>query len=140
MNTEAIFSVKNLSCIRNERALFTHLSFKINASEALLIEGPNGSGKSSLLKILSGLATPLSGEIFWQGQNIRDILPIFRENFHYIGHTNGIKLGLTINENLMLAAHFSEQNLPKNTAEILDILQLTQHKNSLARQLSAGQK
>ncbi|MDM9380856.1 energy-coupling factor ABC transporter ATP-binding protein [Chlorogloeopsis sp. ULAP01] len=35
-----------------------------------LIIGPSGSGKSTLLEILSGLAEPTSGSVFWREQNL----------------------------------------------------------------------
>ncbi|MGB8701108.1 MAG: energy-coupling factor ABC transporter ATP-binding protein, partial [Thermosynechococcaceae cyanobacterium] len=34
------------------------------------IVGPSGSGKSTLLEILSGLATPTSGEMYWRRQEL----------------------------------------------------------------------
>ena len=34
------------------------------------ITGPNGGGKSTLAKIISGIITPTSGEIFLDGENI----------------------------------------------------------------------
>ena len=34
------------------------------------ITGPNGGGKSTLAKIISGVITPSSGEIFLDGENI----------------------------------------------------------------------
>lgn len=41
------------------------------ASQQLgLVIGPSGSGKSTLLEILSGLAEPTSGAIFWRGQKL----------------------------------------------------------------------
>ncbi|NJS16729.1 MAG: ATP-binding cassette domain-containing protein, partial [Nostocaceae cyanobacterium CSU_2_110] len=35
-----------------------------------LIIGPSGSGKSTLLEILSGLAEPTSGSLFWREQEL----------------------------------------------------------------------
>jgi energy-coupling factor transport system ATP-binding protein len=37
-----------------------------------LIIGPSGSGKSTLLEILSGLAEPTSGSVFWREQALID--------------------------------------------------------------------
>ena len=47
----------------------TDLSIQPGMIVALL--GPSGSGKSTLLRMLSGLAMPSSGEVFWHGQSAR---------------------------------------------------------------------
>ncbi|MCO4052875.1 MAG: heme ABC exporter ATP-binding protein CcmA [Bosea sp.] len=47
--------VERLSCRRNERILFSALSFPVASGEALALVGPNGVGKTSLLRMLAGL-------------------------------------------------------------------------------------
>ena len=47
----------DLACIRDDRSLFSELSFVLGAGEVLLLEGENGSGKTSLLRILCGFCT-----------------------------------------------------------------------------------
>ncbi|MFT8736517.1 MAG: heme ABC exporter ATP-binding protein CcmA [Zymomonas mobilis] len=54
---------QNVSCVRGDRLLFTHLSFEVKAGEALLITGANGIGKSSLLRLLAGFLKPFLGQI-----------------------------------------------------------------------------
>ncbi len=47
--------VERLSCRRNERTLFSALSFGLGPGAALALVGPNGVGKTSLLRMLAGL-------------------------------------------------------------------------------------
>src|SRR5580700_4977927 len=98
-NTEKKLHITDLGCIRHHKPLFTKLSFQLKASDLLLVEGPNGSGKSSLLRLLTGISSPSEGEIYWQGNKIQHVQAEYRSNLHYIGHANGIKLGLTVIEN-----------------------------------------
>ena len=139
MDAEKKLQAINVSCVRQQKKLFSDLSFTLTAGELLLIEGQNGAGKSSLLRLLSGLATPFSGDVFWQGESIHSARAAYHEQLHYMGHSNGIKLGLTVSENLELAAHLSSSRIP-SFENILESLQLSSYQNTLASYLSAGQK
>ncbi len=66
-----MFEAVNLSCVRDERTLFSDLSFTIEPGDMVQIEGQNGAGKTSLLRILAGLSSPDSGEVRWKGENTR---------------------------------------------------------------------
>lgn len=101
-----------------------------------MVEGPNGSGKSTLLKLLTGLTSPPTGDIHWQGQSILHH-PDYGQHLHYIGHLNGIKTGLTVLENLTFMHVLSGAALDTG---ILDLLKLKDHQQVLSRELSAGQK
>src|SRR3990167_11522219 len=139
--TEKKLSVKNLFCLRQKKLLFSHLSFELTAGQALLVEGPNGSGKSSLLRIAAGLASPSNGDIFWCEKSIHQNRLDYVEHLHYVGHTHGLKLGLTVIENLQLASHLNLSDASSFQFDsILSLLQLHPDKNTQAQFLSAGQK
>lgn len=138
MNKTMTLSARDLCCIRQNKLLFKNISFDLAGGEALLIEGPNGSGKSSLLRLLTGLATPSQGNIFWQNKSLEFVQTEYSEQMHYIGHANGIKLGLTVAENLQLINHLSSNII--DLEAVLTLLQLSEHKNTLTKNLSAGQR
>jgi heme exporter protein A len=135
-----------LSCIRQHKPLFALISFELKSGDVVLIEGPNGSGKSSLLRLLAGLSTPAHGDILWRGSPIQHCRANYAESLHYVGHTNGIKLGLTVIENLQMMHHLSLASPRSDISDIseleyvLDCLQLSAYKNTQANYLSAGQK
>lgn len=132
-------SIEHLACIREQRLLFADLSLQLHAGDLLIIEGSNGSGKSTLLRLLTGLTTPTAGQIHWQQQSIMNNA-VYRENMHYIGHLNGIKSGLTVEENLSLMQHLAGTSSSDHHTAILNTLGLHDHRGHLARHLSAGQK
>lgn len=59
------------------------LSFSIHSGVITSIIGPNGAGKSTLINVLTGLISPDSGEIWFQGREVT------RESIH-----KRVKLGL----------------------------------------------
>ncbi|WP_342343080.1 cytochrome c biogenesis heme-transporting ATPase CcmA [Shewanella salipaludis] len=134
----ALISVHDLTCIREERILFDALAFSVNSGDILQIEGPNGAGKTSLLRILAGLSRPYAGRVCYLGQDIGRCRDEYNQDLLYLGHLPGVKSELTATENL----HF---NLRLNgyvdfdTAGILGQVNLTGFEDALAGHLSAGQ-
>lgn len=139
MNTISLLEASQLGCIRQGKWIFPDVCFALRAGEILFVEGTNGAGKSSLLRLLAGVATPATGKIFCNQQDIHDPCSEYAEQLHYIGHTNGIRLGLTIAENLQLAGRLAQQPINK-IDDVLTLLQLDKHQHTQTQFLSAGQK
>ncbi|MCG6133134.1 MAG: energy-coupling factor ABC transporter ATP-binding protein [Nostoc sp. LLA-1] len=51
-------------------AILKSINLQLAPQKLGLIIGPSGSGKSTLLEILSGLAEPTSGSLFWREQEL----------------------------------------------------------------------
>lgn len=51
------------------------LSFKLYEREVLSVIGPNGSGKTTVFNLISGVYTPISGDIVFEGSNLRGLKP-----------------------------------------------------------------
>ncbi len=49
------------------------INLELAPQELGLIIGPSGSGKTTLLEILSGLAEPTQGQVFWGNQPLTDL-------------------------------------------------------------------
>ncbi len=139
MQTLTHLEAHQLGCIRLQKRLFEPVNFTVQPGTVMQIDGPNGIGKSSLLRIIAGTATPAEGDIRWNGHSIQDSLVEYSEQIHYIAHTNGIRHGLTIAENLRLAGELSQQPI-HNMDAVLGQLQLIKLKNTQTQFLSAGQK
>ena len=94
------FSGHQLICYRGERTVFENLDFALADGGALVLRGPNGSGKSSLLRLMAGLARPLSGRLAWDGAAVADDPDAHHRRMHYVGHADPVKPTLTVAENL----------------------------------------
>ena len=130
--------IRNLSCSRNEVVLISGLECRINEGQLLLIEGPNGSGKSTLLKTICGLIEPDIGKILWQDLDIHSMMEEYLAELNYVGHYNGIKLGLTVLENLKIATALASVICTKNLDQVLELFGLNAYRETLAQLLSSG--
>lgn len=76
------------------------VSFAIRKGERVVIVGENGSGKTTLSKIISGVYLPRTGEILYDGRNIKDFeSDSFYRHFSVISQ-NFVKYQLTMRENI----------------------------------------
>lgn len=139
---EAVLSLgaRDLACSRNEKLLFHGLHFDVQAGQLLMIEGENGSGKTSLLKALCGFILPDEGEVIWGGNDIRDNMDEYLAAIHYVGHTNGIKHGLTCTENLKVAAALAAHDGSADIPTVLQQYGLAEQADVPAQVLSSGQR
>ncbi|MFM2478477.1 ABC transporter ATP-binding protein [Celerinatantimonas sp. MCCC 1A17872] len=64
------FSVHNLKCGYNDKAIVQNVSFNVQAGEILCILGPNGVGKSTLFKSMLNLIPRLGGDIKVDGKSL----------------------------------------------------------------------
>lgn len=140
-----MFEALNLSCVRDERTLFSGLSFTLKPGEIVQIEGRNGAGKTSLMRILAGLSSADAGEVRWQGVNTRRQRDVFHQQLLYLGHQPGVKSVLTAFENL---AFYLSVNRPSGKADAdadaiyqaLDNVGLLGYEDVTVAQMSAGQQ
>ena len=130
---------RDLECVRDDRVLFSQLSFTVRPGEVLQVEGHNGSGKTSLLRILCGLLLPNEGEVLWCGQPVNRVRSEFLGELSYLGHHNGIKAELTPLENLRFAATLSLRKAETDPYAVLARFALRGFEDVPCRTLSAGQ-
>jgi len=76
----------------------------VREGEIVALVGRNGAGKSTLLKTLTGLVTPASGTIEYEGRNIAGLPApdIARLGIGYVPQGRQLFAGMTVAENLAL--------------------------------------
>ena len=135
-----VLEASALACERDWRMLFENLELRVTAGDMLQISGPNGSGKTSLLRLLSGLMQPTSGDVLFDGQPLGQQKAQLAHNLLWIGHAAGIKDLLTAVENLtwLCALHTGADT--QAIWQALDAVGLRGFEDVPCHTLSAGQK
>lgn len=95
-----LLALEELSSEREDRPLFSNLSFSLSAGDILQVSGANGSGKTTLLRIVAGLSSRYLGQLLWRGQLLHKCRDDFRTSCLYLGHGSGNKAVLSPLENL----------------------------------------
>lgn len=119
----------------------------INADEGAVVSivGANGAGKSTILKTISSLKKPTSGEIRFQGKRIDGLPPheVVKMGIAHIPEGRMVFAPMTVLDNLKMGAY-----LRRNKAEIerdLEIMYqhfpvLKERRGQVAGSLSGGQQ
>ena len=135
-----MLTAEGLAAFRGERLVFRDLDFAVPAGGALVLAGPNGSGKSTLLRLLAGLGRPAAGRLLWDGRDALADLPGHAERVAYVGHSDAVKPGLTVGENLAFFGSLEGSQEANQVIAALSALGLADLADLPARMLSAGQK
>ncbi len=129
------------------------VSFEMQPGELAAIIGPNGAGKSTFFNLLTGYYKADSGRIFFKGQEITNWAPheIVRLGISRAFQVSNIYPAMTTYENIRQAILTKQKrtlNLfspaagmaKKETRELLDISGLSSFADTIAGQLSQGDK
>lgn len=134
------FRAENLQCIKQDRELFSDLSFEVKSGEALHITGENGAGKTSLLRILAGVSQAQSGCIKWNDEALRDCPEQYHRALLYLGHKLALNTALSPVENLQFWSSLQQLSAQSDFHHILGQLGLAGLEDMPVAHLSAGQQ
>ena len=130
----------NLVFKRLEKNIFKNLNISLPPSKIIQIKGRNGIGKTSLIKILSHIIYPTSGDIYWNGKNISKDSENYFKNLTLIMDINTSKKDMTVYENIVFWKNIFKSSINNQEIDsLLEILKIQQCKNSMVRYLSYGE-
>lgn len=121
------------------------ISFTVEQGQVVTLLGTNGAGKSTTLRTISGLLTPVSGEIWFEGERL-DGIPAHKVVERGIAHSpEGRRLfrQMTVEENLKLGAYTRKDNdgVKRDLDRVYDMFEvLGQRRHQPAGLFSGGEQ
>ncbi|AFM81996.1 branched-chain amino acid ABC transporter ATP-binding protein [Streptococcus mutans KK21] len=140
-----MLKVENLSVHYGVIQAVKDVSFDVNEGEVVSLIGANGAGKTSILRTISGLVRPSSGEINFLGNDIQKAATrkIVASGLSQVPEGRHVFPGLTVLENLEMGA-FLSNNREENLARLKRVFErfprLEERKNQDAATLSGGEQ
>ena len=141
----AMLEIKDLQVYYGVIQAIKGISFEVNKGEVIALIGANGAGKTTILHTITGLISPKSGSIIYEGKNITKIpgYKIVSMGMAHVPEGRRVFTNLTVLQNLKLGAYTR-----KDKKEIEDTLQmvyerfprLEERKNQVAGTLSGGEQ
>ncbi len=146
---DAVIHVDNVNKSFGSRQILRNVDLKLFNGENLVVLGRSGTGKSVLIKLISGLLTPDSGEINVLGHSIngmkeKDLMQL-RLRIGFSFQNSALYDSMTVRENLEFPLVRNKRNLSrseidKEVEEVLDGVGLSSAINQMPSELSGGQK
>ncbi len=141
----AMLEIKDLQVYYGMINAIKGVSFDVNAGEVIALIGANGAGKTTILHTITGLVTPKSGSIVFEGQDLikTPAHNIIKLGMAHVPEGRRIFQQLTVYENLKLGAYImkDKKQIEKNLEYVYSHFpRLKERKNQVAGTLSGGEQ
>ena len=121
------------------------ITLHIAPGELVALIGSNGAGKTTTLKTLAGLHHPASGQIHYDGNNLKEVAAHQRAamGIALVPEGRGVFARMTVTENLQMGAYSrSDKNeIATDLARMYELFRrLAERRDQLAGTLSGGEQ
>ena len=131
-----------------ERIVLHEVSAEFATGEFVVLVGKSGSGKSTLLNLVSGIDTPTSGEVWFDGQDLtrlseHDRTLFRRKQIGFIFQFFNLVPTLTVLENLLLPLELNGRTARSDREHAIDLLRqvgLADRRDAYPDKLSGGEQ
>jgi branched-chain amino acid transport system ATP-binding protein len=140
-----LLEIKDLRVNYEKAEALKGFSLKMDEGESLAIVGANGAGKTTILRTISGLQKPASGEVWFQGKRI-DGMPaheIIKRGIVHVPAGRMLFAPMTVWENLKIGAYVrkDKQNIKRDIDTMYEHFPiLKERETQLAGSLSGGEQ
>lgn len=126
-----------------EASCFDHLDLQIKEGERFGLFGPNGAGKTTLMNCMTGLLRYQQGSIKLLGNEVKDQRKKINKLFGLVPQDLSFFQELTPLENLAFFGAWSglnKQQIRQRSAELMEVLGLTDAQHKQVHKFSGGMK
>lgn len=135
---ECILSIENVNKKYEQKVAVDDVSFKIHKGEIVGLLGPNGAGKTSLIRMITSITLPDSGQIYFNNEPLK----VHHQNrIGYMPEERGLYKKMSVLEQLVYLLRLrgmEKKHAEKKTLEWLEKLFLIEWKNNNVGELSKG--
>lgn len=138
-----ILEIKNLSVNFGGIKAVNDISMAVEEGKIVTLIGANGAGKSTVLRSISGIVKPQTGEILLNGQNILGMSPdaIVSRGITLVPEGRRVFPNLTVQENLKIGAYLRKDKLDADLEYVYSLFpRLKERHWQLAGTLSGGEQ
>ncbi|EGL35209.1 ABC transporter, ATP-binding protein [Parvimonas sp. oral taxon 110 str. F0139] len=122
-----ILEIKNLSIFYKEKSILEDVNLDIKENEIICIMGSSGSGKSTLLSCLNGFLIEnggnYTGDVFFRGENIKNIKPIELKRKISTLFQDSKPFDFSIEKNITYAMEFYEGKVKNKKEKVKNLLE-----------------
>lgn len=141
----AMLEIKNIEVYYGMIQAIKGISFEVNQGEVIALIGANGAGKTTILHTITGLLSPKSGSVFFEGKDITKVPAhkIVSLGMAHVPEGRRVFAELTVYENLKMGAYTrKDKNEMEQTLQMVyeRFPRLKERKNQLAGTLSGGEQ
>ncbi len=136
-------SLQVLDKAREQKTILDDISLVIEPGQLVALVGGSGSGKSTLIKSLLRINNLDSGEVYLNGDDLRQNWAIYRSLVGYVPQEDIIHHNLTVEEVLHYACKLRlppDTNVKEQVGKILEQVKLSPVRHTLISKLSPGQR
>ena len=138
-----ILEIKNLSVNFGGIKAVKDISMDVEQGKIVTLIGANGAGKSTILRSISGIVKPQSGDILFDGVSILGQTPdaIVSKGITLVPEGRRVFPNLTVLENLKIGAYLRKDKLDDDLAHVYDLFpRLKERSWHMAGTLSGGEQ
>lgn len=131
-----MIEIKNISKHFGRLQVLKNINLTCNKGECIALIGPNGCGKTTLIKSILGMVVPTSGDILFNGQNIKNDY-LYRNQIGYMPQIGRYPDNMTIGHIIEMIKHIRSSNEPLDE-DLLQAFNLPSLYEKRMRTLSGG--